>query len=287
MNKWSVLICLVIVTGCGRESAGYFDYNEPATEVAYDAVTETSEYHLQMPVNQQPPPPEETANDVLDQSVQHIIKTVSLSLEVAQLDSIEQKVQVLTPKYKGYVARSSRYNYTGGSEITMTIRVPVQSLDALVLDLEKIALQVTSKEADTKDVGEEFVDLQTRLENKRAAEKRYREILRQANTIEDILKVEDRLRRIREEIEAKEGRLKYLKDQVAYSTINLRCNQPNYIPAQGGPSYSTRVKKALSGGWDFMETASIALVLLWPLWILAASLWLLFRYRSKLRQKSI
>ncbi len=295
MNKLSVGVILLLLVGCNRQPADEFygdiaPMEESSYEYAIDVQEEESfnsaakeEYAAYMQVSN-------TVDQGKNQDqkpTSQIIKTVHLSLEVDQLDSVELQVQSLIPRYQSILVGSTRFNHSGGTEITMTIRVPAPSLDPMVGDLELMAKRIRNKETTTKDVGEEFVDLQTRLENKRVAEQRYREILTQASTVEEILKVEEHLRKIREEIEAKQGRLRYLQNQVRYSTIHLVCTQPDYLPAQNGPSYGTRVKKALSGGWEFMETASIALVLLWPLWILGVLLWLLFRYRSKLRQKSM
>ena len=294
MNKLSVGVILLLVVGCNPEP-GADSYGDigPMEETSYEYLTDVEEVHFyetgkeEYAASMQVSSTVDQGKNQDQKPSSQIIKTVHLSLEVDQLDSVEQQVQSLIPRYQSFKARSTRLNHSGGTEITMTIRVPAPSLDPMVGDLELMAKRVRNKETTTKDVGEEFVDLQTRLENKRAAEQRYREILTQAKTVEEILKVEEHLRKIREEIEAKQGRLNYLKNQVRYSTIHLVCTQPDYLPAQNGPSYGTRVKKALSGGWEFMETASIALVLLWPLWILGLLLWFLLRYRSRLRQKNM
>ena len=85
-----------------------------------------------------------------------------------------------------------------------------------------------------KDVTEEYTDVVIRLKNKKEAEKRFLEILKQTKTIKEILDVEEHLREIREEIESKEGRLKFLNDQVSYSTINLsiyQVSESSMLPA--------------------------------------------------------
>lgn len=69
------------------------------------------------------------------------------------------------------------------------------------------------------DVTEEFTDLGIRIENARKSLDRLREILQKADKVEDILKVEEQMRRLTEEIERMEGRRKLLADQVAMSTL--------------------------------------------------------------------
>jgi len=55
-----------------------------------------------------------------------------------------------------------------------------------------------------------------------------------ARTVKDVLTVEEQLRMVREEIEAQEGRLKFLRDQVRYSTITLVMYKP--VPYEGEPA---------------------------------------------------
>ena len=73
---------------------------------------------------------------------------------------------------------------------------------------------------------EEFIDIEQRLKNKKEVQRRYIEILQnKAKTVEDVLAAEDKIRIIQEEIESREGRLRYLKDNIALSTINIEMYQ--------------------------------------------------------------
>jgi hypothetical protein len=73
----------------------------------------------------------------------------------------------------------------------------------------------------TLDVSEEFRDLQIRIQNSEAMRDRLEQLLRQANNVEQALQVERELERITELIETMKGRLRFLADRVAYSTITV------------------------------------------------------------------
>ena len=68
---------------------------------------------------------------------------------------------------------------------------------------------------------EEFVDLKARLKAKKELEDRYLQLLEQAKNVKEMLEIERELSNIREEIEAKEGRLQYLQNKVTLSTIYI------------------------------------------------------------------
>jgi hypothetical protein len=144
--------------------------------------------------------------------------------------------------------------------------------------------QVTNKSINTRDVTTEFIDLESRLENKREYLARYRELLKQAKTVKDILEIEQQIRVIVEEIESSEGRLKYLSDQVSYSTLSLTLTKEKgytFHPAVKG-SFAERLKRSLHGGWNGLVSFALVLIRLWPAWIILAVAVLLFRvYRRR------
>ena len=120
-----------------------------------------------------------------------------------------------------------------------------------------------------QDVTEEFVDLQTRLRTKRAARDRYIEVLRtRANTAEELLLAEDKIRVIQEEIEAQEGRLQYLQNQVALSTIQLHLFEKRAVASGvGTPPVGRQVLDAIARGWSSLRYTLIFVVAGWPYWL--------------------
>ncbi|MFH2096460.1 MAG: DUF4349 domain-containing protein, partial [Bacteroidota bacterium] len=97
----------------------------------------------------------------------------------------------------------------------------------------------------------------------------------------------DKIRVIREEIEAKEGRLKFLQDQVAYSTITVEIKQ-YFESDKNEPGFFEEVGDALGTGWEGFLAIIVGLLYLWPLWLfLAVGLYVLLRLlgRSKRKQQ--
>ncbi len=174
----------------------------------------------------QPPSPEQiqpepTAAVPKDRTQQKIIRNADIRFRVSDFKASGEHIQAIVKQFNALMMSSNETKFSGNLENNVVIRVPADKFDALIDALVKESIFTDSKNITSQDVTEEFVDAEARLKSKKAVEQRYVELLKQARNVEEIIKVEEQLRVLREEIEAKEGRVKYLNDQVAYSTIRL------------------------------------------------------------------
>ncbi len=213
-----------------------------------------------------------------------IIKTANISIEVEDFKNARAALEALLKKYNAYVADESEQNDDYQITDALTIRVKSDNFNNLLNDVSGLAVHVNSKHIKLADVTEEFIDITTRLKNKKQVEQQYLEILKKARTINEILQVNEHLRVIREEIESKEGRLKYLNSQVSLSTIYLSIYQQ--IESTDYPSFGHKLINAVQGGWDGILIFILGLVYLWPfILIILVTVWLIMKYRKKRRQK--
>jgi hypothetical protein len=225
---------------------------------------------------------ENTSKKDLAVSSQKLIKTGYLSIEVENYRQSRQKIKQLVERHGGYLGNETEQNETYRITNDIVIRVPSKTFDLVMEGLIAEGIKVDSKRIEVADVGEEFADLEARIVAKKAIEKRYLEILNKASKISDILEIEEKVRVIREETEAAQGRLNYLQNQVALSTINLNVYKTldaNYTPASG-PSFITRLGKGAMKGWEAILNFLVGFIYLWPLWILLLATWLWFRRRK-------
>ena len=213
-----------------------------------------------------------------------IIKTAEISIEVEDFKKARQALDSLLKKYGAYVADESEQSYDYQISSDINIRVKADNFDKILNDVSGLAIHLKSKHIKLSDVSEEFIDINARLKNKKQVEQQYLELLKKARTIDEILKVNEHLRMIREEIESKEGRLKYLKSQVSLSTIYL--NMVQSIESKDYPGFGSKFIKAIGGGWNGILIFILGLVYMWPFIILIIFIvWLIIRYRKKRKQK--
>jgi len=201
------------------------------------------------------------------QQAKQIIKTGNLRFETQDLEASQKRIKELIRKYQGYIQNdNSGKNY---NEIyqNLTIRVPTQNFEKLVEGIASGVAYFDEKTISQRDVTEEFVDLNARLKAKRALENRYLELLEKAKTVKEMLEIEGELAQIREEIEAREGRLKYLQSQVSLSTIHLKFYKTT-VESKITQSYGSKISNALKSGWNGISQFFLGLLHIWPFLIL-------------------
>jgi hypothetical protein len=157
----------------------------------------------------------------------------------------------------------------------MTVRVTSSQFHDLVAAIKGESDHLDIARISSEDVTEEFVDIENRLETKRKARERYIEILRsKTGTIEDVIQAEEAIRRITEEIEAKEGRLRYLSDQMDLSTITIRMytqiekDKPQIATVD---TYGDQAQASFSSGWDFIKGLGLVIITVWPLLLILST----------------
>jgi len=198
-----------------------------------------------------------------------IIKTAECRFQVVDLNKCKESIEASIRKHAAYISSSSRRFGNPTIEEDITIRVPNLSFDDLLKEIKSQAKFINSEKINTEDVVKEFVDLESRVQTKREVEKRYAEILRsKAGTIEELLKAEQQIGKLHEDIEATISRINYLRDEVRYSTIKLEIYQvaeQEIAEANPGAGLSKKFFKAFVSGWNGMVSVLISFTYLWPL----------------------
>lgn len=167
-----------------------------------------------------------------DQGLRKIIKNGEMNLLVADTDRAIDQVTGIAVDSGGYII-SSQTTLRGDLKFaTLTLGVPVEQFEAVQRRLRAIALKVLNETASGRDVTEEYVDLESRLANLEATAARVREFLKQAQTVEEALKVNAQLTEIEGQINQVKGRMNYLRERSAFSTllVNLEPERPPATP---------------------------------------------------------
>lgn len=152
-----------------------------------------------------------TGDDSVDQM---LVFNGALGLAVAP-DTIPASIDAAVQQAVeagGYVAQQT--------DAALTLRVPSKRFRKLMKGLEGLG-QVRTRSVQTLDVSEEFHDLEVRLENLQSTRGRIQKLLSQTKDLAETLTVEKELERVSAEIDAIEGRLRFLSSQAAFSTVTM------------------------------------------------------------------
>jgi len=218
-----------------------------------------------------------------ENQLQKMIRRADVSMQVDDYVRTSEIINTKLKNYQAYITDGTEERAGENLENTLQIRVDNNKFSQLLDELLKESIYLKRKNITVEDVTEEYIDHDARLKTKQKVEQRYLDLLSKAKNVKDILQIETRLSTIREEIEAKQARLRYLDNLVSYSTINLNYYEKIAVAQAPENSFLSRIAASIESGWDSFITALITLISLWPLFLigLVAAIWLVKFYRKK------
>jgi hypothetical protein len=216
---------------------------------------------------------------------QKIIKEATLRFETDNLQNTYSQVEKAVSNNKARIVNDSEGKDFATVFRNLTIKVPSQNFDRFISDISKGVSYFEVKTISAEDVTEQYIDLTSRLKTKKKLEERYLEILKKANKVSEILEIEEQISAIREEIESKEGQLKYLESRVSESTVTIEFYKT--IPEKEGVkiSYGSKLGTAIKSGFFSLSDLLISLLSVWPFVILFFVFAYFIRKRLKRRKK--
>jgi hypothetical protein len=156
-----------------------------------------------------------------------VIRTAEIELQVDDPDAAADEVMSVADRAGGFVATTDlRRDAEQMLRGTITLRVPSADLLEVLADLEDLAEYAPVSRIDERDVTTETADLEARLTNLSTYEQELRTLLsdvrEDTSSPDDLLRIFERIREVRAEIDQIEGRLASLSDQVDLATVTVR-----------------------------------------------------------------
>ncbi len=162
------------------------------------------------------------------------IFTASILIEKEDVKAGVDQVTIIAQQANGFVSDTDSSSRGDRDRASITIRVPNDAFASTIAAIELLG-NVRETGTSSDDITEEFIDLTIRRDNLLKQEERFLEILDVADTVSDILEIERELGRVRSDIERLTGRINFLDNLAAFSTITTRFVQPATTPL---PSYN-------------------------------------------------
>ncbi len=182
-----------------------------------------------------------------------IIYTSNYKIQTTEFDNAKESLDALVEKYGAYYEEA---NISGTEEkanrrSSYIIRVPVENYFEFRNETGNIGTVIRSSESN-QDVSERYFDTEARLESAKLREERLLEILKTADTLDNILLLEQELADVRYEIESMSGTLRKYDSLISYSTINIDIDEViEPVEIKAAPkTFGQRLLQALSGGFE-------------------------------------
>ncbi|MFD0960315.1 DUF4349 domain-containing protein [Paenibacillus chungangensis] len=154
-----------------------------------------------------------------------IIYTANLVMQVKELPAAAVELRNHIHMSDGYILEFKDTRHDGEIAASYTIKVPAEGFMSFLDRIAEIDNLSVEKSVSGKDVSEEYVDLESRLKSQLLVEERLLAMMEKASKADDLLKFSNQLAAVQEVIEGIKGRLRYLDNNVAFSTIHLRIYQ--------------------------------------------------------------
>jgi hypothetical protein len=210
-----------------------------------------------------------------------IIYDAQVDLVVASVDPIVRKVGSLVQEASGYIAEQ---NVTGspGSlrSVHWKIRIPVEQFDSFVDSVLSLG-ELERNNRTSQDVTEQYYDIEARIKNKKVEEQTLNKILQErSGKLEDVLKIEIELSRVRGEIEQLEGKIRVLQNlsSLATLTLNVREREKFAPPPPVVADFSTQISRTWQSSLLGLTNLGKSLILWAVSWVLWIPLLLVFAY---------
>ncbi|MBK7586684.1 MAG: DUF4349 domain-containing protein [Myxococcales bacterium] len=178
-----------------------------------------------------------------------LIRNAELSVTVASPSLAQSEALKIAAANGGYLAQSEVRGQHGDdgeepAEVEVVLRVASDKLDAALDALGRLGKRVGSEKITSRDVTEEWIDVDARIRTQKKLEEQYLEILKGASKVDDLLSVQKQLAEVRGELEKLEGKKRLLDNQIELSTITVTFHGERPLVAISSGAFGRAAKQA-------------------------------------------
>ena len=222
----------------GSNRGDYYNYSSSIKEeVAFDAI-------FDMDSDEGFKGTESVTTDQSQTTDRKIIKTANMSAETKNFDEFLSIVEGYLSEKGGYIENKEMNNNTdfAGRKCYLTIRIPETELDGLMKKIGENAT-VTYENIRANDVTDSYNDNERQIKVLETEQERLLELLKKAESLDDILEIESRLTQIRYELSSYEQQIEEYDDSVSYSTLSLNVSEVERETVAKDDSFFTKVSE--------------------------------------------
>ena len=305
--KKKVLACVlsgilaVSIFGCGSKSMMATE-SAVADSAAYDDMAYDSGYDTTESASVEESAggsvTSENGIEEVQETDRKLIRNVNLSLQTKEFDTVLENMSQKVKDLGGYVQDSSVWgsssDYSSSRSASYTLRIPSDKLDEFIDVVETLG-NVTYKNESVDDVTLQYVDVESHKKALETEQERLLALLEQAESVEDIITIENRLSDVRYELENYESQIRLLDNQIDYSTVYVDISEVSRVTDTGKQGFFEEVASRFNDsiyvvlmglrGFAVDVLGSLPILVVWGV-ILAAVVVLLRKFVFKKSKKN-
>lgn len=250
-----LLVLSLLLTGCGGASNG------AAVEKGYDSSANRADVPSAEVLDK-----ETGSTQTALPANQKLIRKIWLEAETEDMNTLLSSVEERIAQLQGYVEgrqirNGSAYSGKRYRYAELTIRIPAEKLDGFVEDVSGKS-NITNTRETTDDVTLSYVEQESRVIALETEQTRLLELLAKAESMSDILKIQERLTEIREQLEKVKSQLRVYDNMVNYGTVYLNITEvTEYTQVTEPQTMGERMAAGIAESWkDMLNGLENALV---------------------------
>lgn len=150
-----------------------------------------------------------------------VIQDSNISLQVENVRESTNRILEHTKSLNGYMVTSSLQNPEDTASATITVRIPAKSLNEALNYFRNLAVKTVSENLRGKDVTDQYVDIEAKLLTLNKTRSKFEEIINQATTVDQILKVQREIINLQTQIDNLKGQQLYLERNAELAKITI------------------------------------------------------------------
>ena len=274
MKKWmnAVTAGILVLTlgacgsrsadGTASESASYGgDYGIAAGNAYY---ADTAAMEESAGVEYDSAKTEESGTEAPAITGDKLVYTGSMTIETLEYTETVKAIRERISSYKGIIQDQNEWDgdkswyYTDGSTrtsnrtLSMTVRIPTESFESFMSDMEGTG-KMTNRSENVENISRQYSDNAIEIEALEKQQERLLQMMDAANTVEEMILVEERLSEVQRDLNQKKSRRSGMDTDVRYSTIYLNVNEvQKYTPTDNQihiDGFWEKVQEAFEDSW--------------------------------------
>jgi hypothetical protein len=194
--------------------------------------------------------------------VRKIIYNAQVTIQVESISKVGEKISELVKAAGGYISETDQSSRTESVRRAIwTARIPVDRFNDFLGSVHRLG-ELQQSHLGSQDVTEEYYDIEARIANKQQEEKRLlKHLADSTGKLDEILAVEREVSRVRGEIEQMQGRIRYLANHSALSTVTIQATEVRGYTPEESPTFATQIVRTFRNSLDELLGFGKALVL--------------------------
>lgn len=244
--------------GAGFKSEAAMDYESWPPEAPMESPVVTENEYLT------------TDNTAYQNQTEKLVYSADIDVETKDIDFALESIYAKIKEYGGIIQDENRrnmgnvvyddyYRHSGNANAYIYVRVPQENYDAFINSIEDKDgnIVVCNISKSIQNMTKQYYDTESRLRSLRIQEERLFDFMESANSVSEMLDVEDRLTDVQYEIDSATNSLATIDNDVKYSKVSLNISEVvKYTNKPENPkNFFERVWSYITGSADeFTDT---------------------------------